>query len=168
MDLNKIVQEYKVYQEYSERDKPDLEQLQKNLNQLYEKLSDVPVYLRPFNRAIQKMHESCEISDMIIRAELYDPQGITILEELVDDRNEADEICERMVTPYPIITMNSDSLSKKFHKKYKHRLGELIYPILGDKSARVFSGPHVTGVVLTYEREEKIHRVDFFLVKNFF
>lgn len=155
MDLNKIIQDYKISKEGGV----------KELENLQEILLDVPVNLENFEKKLKSY--DCEFTDMIIRAEFYNPQTrLPLLDELVD-MNEADRITEQMRLPHPIIYLNGQSISGIFTLQQEGDLGKLILPDKKDITAKVISSPFANGVAIMYERNENLHYVEMILTKEF-
>ncbi|MBU1199779.1 MAG: hypothetical protein KKF46_04165 [Nanoarchaeota archaeon] len=155
MDLNIIVQEYKISKEGGESE----------FRTLKNRLSDVPVDLSKFEERLESY--GCGFNDMIIRAELYDPRmRLPLLDELVDFE-EADAIVSEIILPHPIIYLQGESISESFYEHNKNKLGEMILPDKKDATAQVLSSIECDGAAILYKKNENMHYVEMILTKEF-
>ena len=151
MDLTALVQEYIVSEE-------------KELRELKERLSDVPVSFSPFEEYLKE--HKCFLDDLNIRAKFFDPQMRILLLDDMFEFEEADEITEKMALPYPIITINGLSAFDNFYRTTKKKLGKLILPDESDETAKVLHKPYSSASVILYERGDKMLYIEVHLNNN--
>lgn len=131
------------------------------------RLSDVPVQLAPFQEYLDGM--GCDFCDLVTMAEFVEPQiRIGLLDELLDDRDEADEITSRMVLPYPLIRICGNAISPEFFNETHGKLGRLIIPDPIYKTSRVLSNPKSSAVAVLYERNQRFKYLEIELSQDFF
>ncbi len=152
-NLNQIIQKYTI-------------EGIKELQELQKTLSDVPVLLDEFEKYLKWEYSvfQYELSDLTITAGFYNPEvKIYLLDELVN-LDEADELTERMVLPYPRIIINSAPLGKDFCRITRKKLDKLILPDKRDPTSRVLTSKNTGGVAVVYERENRIHYLEMLLI----
>ncbi|MBN2053194.1 hypothetical protein JW756_06850 [Candidatus Woesearchaeota archaeon] len=156
-DLNSIVQEYTVSKNGGK----------KELDELTGRLSNVPVSLEKLE-AMLKENYGVDVLCFTVKAEFVQPDmRISLLDELVENYEDADEITERMTLPYPLICLSGEFISKNFYKRVKYGFGKLIAPDARDQTARVLKKPGVGGVAVTFERDNKLEYIEIVLAKDF-
>lgn len=154
-DLNQIVQDYKISKAGGA----------KELLELQKRLSNVPILFNKFEEELKEFY-CCELSDLITRAEFYDPpMRIFLLDEFVE-HEEADSITEKMVLPYPIIYINGEGVSDNFYEDAKRDLARLVFPDKKDSTARVLSDLRCSGAAIIYERGKNLYYLEMILTKD--
>ncbi len=154
-DLNQIIQEYLISRRGGLQEFQDLQ----------ERLSNVPVSLVEFEKYLREDYSKIqfEFSNLITRAELYNPvSSMGFLNELVE-QDEADNLTEKIVKPYPLLKIDSEPMSYHFHISTMKRLGELILPDKRDPTSRVLSRRGVSAVAVVYERKNKVNYLEIIL-----
>ncbi len=158
VDLNKIVDHYKVQRRGAERE----------LKLLKARIKNVPISLVRLQMEIDDIckHETIETA-LDVRAELYQPDTrMYLLDELIRTRKEddyivvVDDICEKMLLPYPILTISGESFADDFTDAMDGKLGDIILPDPNYRSAKVMSHPDVSAVAITFERGKHIHYIE--------
>lgn len=149
-DLNQIVQDYKISKEGGVEE----------FLSLQKRLSDVPVLLPPFD-------DWFDWSDLIIRADFYDPEiRVDLLQDALGD-NEADEIIGNMLVPYPRIHIFGGSLSDHFYEDNQNRMGKVFQPNRRDSTARVIHSSHYHGCAVLFEREGRFNYIEILLTDTY-
>ena len=153
MDLNNIVQDYKVSKA------GEFEKLHRNL-------ANVPISLDGFEKYLREGYDPGTIysfSDLVIMAEFHDPLlWGTLLSEFTENGEPESEI----ITPYPRIIINSAPLSGSFYMDAAPKLGELILPDHEDPTARVLSNPETCAVCVKYEKRNKTKYLEIVLANG--
>lgn len=155
-DLNQIIQDYKISKTGGVEEFLDLQK----------RLSDVPILLNKFEEGLKGI--DYDISDLITRAEFYDPPTrIVLLDEFVE-REEADSLTGRIVLPYPTIWINGEGVSDNFYEDAKNDLARfLVLPDKRDPTARILSAPDCGAATIIYERDKQLYYIEIILTKDF-
>ena len=147
MDLNRIVQEYRIERKNAAR----------NLALLREKLRDVPV---SFNGLSSQPGDASDLlADLVVTAELVHPQGrILLIDNL--PHTSADYAVEEIELPYARVRISGETYGDQFYR-YHRQASEWIAPLEG---ATLFAGGARAG--LMFFRNKRLQYVEFSVEKR--
>ena len=171
-NLNRIVQDYEVSKERGIRD----------LFTLKKSLFNVPINISRFEKYLLDNFNAFP-SELITRAELYTPDvRIPLLNELsafyprgnIIKRNmisgkRAEDITEKVVAPYPVISMSGENLSNKFYNKTRSNLKLLFSRGKKNKTTRMFVHPLGNAMGIVYkDSRENMHYLEIMITRDKF
>jgi len=166
-NLNDIVQEHTTTTyDIGEISK---ENVAKRSEELFERLSDVPISLDSFREYLKNGYGEFEYSfaDMKITAKLVEPQhGLFLIKELMEPI-EADDILTDAGYKVTEISIDSSPLSDDFYNATKHKLGELIVADENDPTAKVYSHPEISGVAVVYGKGDETKYIEIHLNEDY-
>jgi hypothetical protein len=157
MDLNELVQNYKISKSGGVEE----------LKNLQEKISNVPINLNYFLKYLEETYFTNEFG-LITLAEFYNPD--VRLDNLIDlvDNEKADDLSGKINYPSPQIYINGDNIETNFYENTIEIFGRLISKDSDKPSCEILSKNKfpVIGIIYGNHKDDKLDYLELILTKS--